>query len=200
MKKIVSGEIVLFLVVVGMTASLNAEQRRSRRELLSLPPNTTTVQTKHDDIAHFTCTTRSQATISWKMETRYLSENDFGVTILLCNDSAFLKSHLFVAVTNDALRGKYECFSSDEPDMAMETFLIENDPAQEKLLSTEDTVAIILSLSIAFIIGVFIAFFLLRGNRRIKKAKAMRETARSQARRGQNGAQQENLAVEEEIG
>lgn len=86
------------------------------------------------------------------------------------------------------------------PDMVMETFFIENDPAQEKLLSTEDTVAIILSLSIAFIIGVFIAFFLLRGNRRIKKAKAMRETARSQARRGHDGAQQENLAVEEEIG
>ena len=60
------------------------------------------------------------------MGTRYLSENDFGVTILLCNDSTFLKSHLFVAVTNDALRGKYECFSSDEPDMAMETFLIES--------------------------------------------------------------------------
>lgn len=46
--------------------------------------------------------------------------------MLLCNDSAFLKSHLFVAVTNDALRGKYECFSSDEPDMAMETFFIES--------------------------------------------------------------------------
>ena len=93
---------------------------------LPVPPNTTTVQTKHDDIAHFTCTTHSQATISWKMGTRYLSENDFGVTILLCNDSASLKSHLFVAVTNDALRGKYECFSSDEPDMAMETFFIES--------------------------------------------------------------------------
>ena len=88
------------------------------------------MQTKHDDIAHFTCTTRSQATISWKMETRYLSKNDFGVAILICNDSAFLKSHLFVAVTNNGLRGKYECFSSDEPDMAMETFFIES---KEKL-------------------------------------------------------------------
>ena len=91
-----------------------------------MPPNATTVYTKHDDIAHFTCTVRLQATISWKRERRDVTNDDLGIAILSLKNGGSLESHLFVAVTADDLRGKYECFSSDDPDVAMQTFLIKS--------------------------------------------------------------------------
>ena len=57
-----------------------------------------------------------------------------------------------------------------------------DDPAREGRLTTEETLAIILSLSIAFILVTAIAFFLWRGNRRLKKARAEHVAARSRAR------------------
>lgn len=55
------------------------------------------------------------------------------------------------------------------------------------MLSTEDYWAIILSLVISFTIAVSIAFFLWRGNRRLKKA---REEAKAQrSRNNHEGAQ-----------
>ena len=97
--------------------------------LSPVPPNTTEVQTKHNDIAHFTCTTRLLATISWKKETKDINNEELGLEILSYNESGaapFLKSHLLVAVTDDDLRGKYECFSSDDPRVAMKTFFIKS--------------------------------------------------------------------------
>ena len=55
------------------------------------------------------------------------------------------------------------------------------------MLSTEDYWAIILSLAISFIIAVSLAFFLWRGNRRIKKAHAEAKAQRS--RNNHEGAQ-----------
>lgn len=92
--------------------------------MLSVPPNTTTVYTKHNDIAHFSCTTRAQTTISWKKERRDVKNDDFGVAILSMTNGGDLESHLLIAVTDDDLRGKYECFSSADPDAAKETFFI----------------------------------------------------------------------------
>lgn len=94
--------------------------------MLQVPPNTTTVSTKHDDIAHFTCTTRAQATISWKKKRKDLSNSDLGIAILSTTNNGSLDSHLFIAVTDDDIRGKYECFSSDDLDVAMEAFVIES--------------------------------------------------------------------------
>ena len=92
-----------------------------------MPPNTTTVYTKHNDIAHFTCTARAQATISWKRERKDITNNDLGIAILPTKNDGSLESHLFIAVTDDDLRGKYECFSSDDdPDVAKEMFLIKS--------------------------------------------------------------------------
>ena len=55
------------------------------------------------------------------------------------------------------------------------------------MLSTEDYWAIILSLVISFTLAVSIAFFLWRGNRRLKKA---REEAKAQrSRNNHEGAQ-----------
>lgn len=198
MKKIILGYFILLFVVAVLTANSNAEQRRARRELPSLPPNTTEVRTKHNDIAHFTCTTRLLATISWKKETKDINNEELGLEILSYNESGaapFLKSHLLVAVTDDDLRGKYECFSSDDPRVAMKTFFIKNDTeSRDKMLPYETTLAIILSLSIAFFIVIFITFYLWRGHRR----RVKRETMRARGRRNHGGAQ-ENFAVQEEI-
>ncbi|XP_068693824.1 uncharacterized protein [Montipora foliosa] len=197
MKKIILGYFILLFVVVVLTANSNAEQRRARRELPSLPPNTTEVRTKHNDIAHFSCTTRLLATISWKKETKDINNEELGLEILSYNVSGaapFFKSHLLVAVTDDDLRGKYECFSSDDPGVAMKTFFIKNDSeSRDKRLPYEKILAIILSLSIAFFIVIFITFYLWRGHRQIK-----REAMRARGRRNHEGAQ-ENFAVQEEI-
>ena len=91
---------------------------------LQVPPNTTTVYTTHDDIAHFTCTAHDQATISWKREKKAVTEDDLGVAILSIKNGESLESHLLIAVTDEDLRGKYECFSSDDPDVAKATFFI----------------------------------------------------------------------------
>lgn len=187
-----------FVLGQGLTASQKAKQVRIRREQATLPPNTTTVSTKHDDIAHFTCTTGAQATISWKKKRKDLSNSDLGIAILSTTNNGSLDSHLFIAVTDDDIRGKYECFSSDDLDVAMEAFVIENDPAREGMLSKEETWAIILSLAIAFILVTCIGFFLWRGNRRLKRARAEKAAARSRARNNHDGAE-ENLAVEEEL-
>ena len=37
-----------------------------------------------------------------------------------------MESHLFVAVTDDDLRGKYVCISSDKHDEVLRTFVIES--------------------------------------------------------------------------
>lgn len=91
-----------------------------------MPPNTTTVYTKHDDIAHFTCTARDQVTISWKREKTGLTNNDLGVAMLSMKNGDTLESHLFIAVTDDDLRGKYTCISSDKPYEALQVFIIES--------------------------------------------------------------------------
>ena len=57
------------------------------------------------------------------------------------------------------------------------------------MLSKEDTWAIVLSLAIAFILVTCIAFFLCRGNRRLKKARAEKAAARSRSRNNHDGAE-----------
>ena len=83
------------------------------------------MRTKHDDIAHFTCTTRDQvARITWKRETEDLSNGDLGVALLETKNDGTMESHLFIAVTDDDYRGKYTCMSSNEPDVVLRTFVI----------------------------------------------------------------------------
>ena len=95
--------------------------------VLPASPNTTTVYTKHDDIAHFTCTTRAPATITWKRGRTNLENSDLGVEMLSMTENDHTsKSHLFIAITDDDLRGKYTCTSSDEPDVTLQTFIIES--------------------------------------------------------------------------
>ena len=53
-----------------------------------------------------------------------MKNDDFGVAILSMTNGGDLESHLLIAVTDDDLRGKYECFSSADPDAAKETFFI----------------------------------------------------------------------------
>ena len=66
--------------------------------------------------------------------------------------------------------------------------VVADDPAREGMLSTEDTWAIILSLSITIIIVSAVAFYLWRGNRRLKKARAEEVAARSRTRNNHDGA------------
>lgn len=94
--------------------------------VLLAPPNTTTVFTKHDDIAHFTCTARVQATITWKREGTVLENSDLGVEVLSIPNGNTWESHLFLAITDDDLRGKYTCTSSDDPDVTLQAFIIES--------------------------------------------------------------------------
>lgn len=183
--------VILCLTIHGVTAAQTL--RRYRREDLNL----TTVYTKHDDIAHFTCSVRDQtAGITWKRERTDLTDGDLGVAVLETKNGNNKESHLFVAVTDDDLRGKYVCISRDKPNEVLQTFVIENDPAREGKLSPEQYWAIILSISIAFLLLVFIAFFLWRGNRRIKKLQ--KEGKAQKSRKNHRGAE-ENLAVEEEL-
>lgn len=44
--------------------------------------------------------------------------------MLSIKDGDLLKSYLFIAITDDDLRGKYICTLSDEPDVALQTFII----------------------------------------------------------------------------
>ena len=44
----------------------------------------------------------------------------------LIENADTLKSYLFIAITDDDLRGKYTCTSSDEPDVTLQTFIIES--------------------------------------------------------------------------
>ena len=46
--------------------------------------------------------------------------------MLSTTNGSILKSHLFIAITNDDLRGKYTCMSSDEPDVTLQAFIIES--------------------------------------------------------------------------
>lgn len=182
---------ILFLAIHAVTAAVTFV--RHRREALNL----TTVHTRHDDIAHFTCTSRDQtASITWKRERKDLSNSDLGVAVLETKNGGNMESHLFVAVTDDDLRGKYVCISSDKPDEVLRTFVIENDPARKGTLSPEQFWAIILSVTIAFLLLVFIVFFLWRGNRRIKRAQ---KEGKAQRFRNNHGGAEENLAVEGEL-
>lgn len=201
MKNIVLGVLIFFCMIHGFTASQKAaKQRRLRREQPTSPPNTTTVYTKHDDIAHFTCTARAPATITWKRGRTELENSDLGVEMLSIKDGDLLKSYLFIAITDDDLRGKYICTLSDEPDVALQTFIIGNDPDREGMLSPQEYWAIILSLAISLFLAISIAFFLWRGNRRIKKAhKEAKERRTSQRSRNNHVGAQENFAVEEEV-
>lgn len=198
MKNIVLGILIFFH---GFTASQKAaKQRRLRREQPTSPPNTTTVYTKHDDIAHFTCTARAPVTIAWKRGRTELQNSDLGVEMLPIKKGDFLESHLFIAITDDDLRGEYTCTLSDEPDVTLQTFIIGNDPAREGMLSPEEYWAIILSLAISLFLAISIAFFIWRGNRRIKKAhKEAKEQRTSQRYRNNLVGAQENFAVEEEV-
>ena len=58
------------------------------------------------------------------------------------------------------------------------------DPDLEGKLTKEETSAIILALSITIVLVSFIALFLCRGNRRLKKARAADLAERSRARKG----------------
>ena len=62
------------------------------------------------------------------------------------------------------------------------------DPDLEGKLTKEETSAIILALSITIVLVSFIALFLCRGNRRLKKARAVDLAERSRARKGHHGA------------
>ena len=54
-----------------------------------------------------------------------MKEEDLGVAILsMKTPLGSLESHLLIAVTSEDLRGKYECFSSANPNVAQKTFLI----------------------------------------------------------------------------
>ncbi|CAH3193422.1 unnamed protein product, partial [Porites evermanni] len=167
--------------------------------LLQVPPNATTVNTKHNDIAHFTCTALGQDTVRWKREGEDLKEEDLGVAILSAlKKPGSWESHLLIAVTSEDLRGKYECFSSADSNATQETFFIGKDPDLEGKLTKEETWAIILASSITMVLVSSIAFFLWRGNRRLKKARAADLAERSRTRNSHHGARV-NRAVEEEI-
>ena len=93
--------------------------------LLQVPPNATIVNTKHNDIAHFTCTALGHDTVRWKREGEDLKEEDLGVaTLSALEKPGSWESHLLIAVTSEDLRGKYECFSSADSNAAQETFFI----------------------------------------------------------------------------
>ena len=62
------------------------------------------------------------------------------------------------------------------------------DPDLEGKLTKEETSAIILALSITIVLVSFIALFLCRGNRRLKKARAADLAERSRARKSHHGA------------
>lgn len=190
---------ILFCMAHVLMADQMAHLGRVRREQGSLPPNATIVNTKHNDIAHFTCTALGQDTVRWKREGEDLKEEDLGVAVLSAlKKTGSLESHLLIAVTSDDLRGKYECFSSADSNEAQETFFIGKDPDLEGKLTKKETWAIILALSITIVLVSFIALFLWRGNRRLKKARAADLAERSRTRKSHHGARV-NVAVEEEI-
>ena len=70
-----------------------------------------------------------------------------------------------------------------------------DDPAREGMLSPEEYWAIILSLAISLFLAISLAFFLWRGNRRIKKAHEEAKVRRTSQRSRNNheGAQVGNV-------
>ena len=88
--------------------------------------NGTFLDTKDDDIAHFTCTSRGKPRplVRWEKEGVTVKDKDEGIAILSKRNASVEESHLFVAVSGNERRGKYICVASNEGGVAKQSFNI----------------------------------------------------------------------------
>ena len=90
-------------------------------EILS---NGTSLETKDDDIAHFTCTSRGEPRplVRWEKEGLTVKDKDEGIAILSKSNDSVEESHLFIAVSRNERRGKYICVASNEEGVVKQSF------------------------------------------------------------------------------
>ena len=88
--------------------------------------NGTSVSTKDDDIAHFTCTSRGEPSplLRWERNGATVKDSDEGVAILSKSNASLEESHLFIAVTGSGRRGNYICVATNEEGVAKQSFTI----------------------------------------------------------------------------
>ena len=88
--------------------------------------NGTSVSTKDDDIAHFTCTSRGEPRplLRWERNGATVKDSDEGVAILSKSNASLEESHLFIAVTGSGRRGNYICVATNEEGVAKQSFTI----------------------------------------------------------------------------
>ena len=88
--------------------------------------NGTYLDTKDDDIAHFTCISRGEPRplVRWEKEGVTVKDKDEGLAILSKNNASIEESHLFIAVSGNKRRGKYICVASNEEGVAKQSFNI----------------------------------------------------------------------------
>ncbi|XP_078364974.1 vascular endothelial growth factor receptor 1-like isoform X2 [Oculina patagonica] len=163
--------------------------------------NGTALDTKDDDIAHFTCTSRGEPRplIQWEKEGVAVKDKDEGIAILSKNNGSIEESHLFVAVSGNGRRGEYICVVSNEEGVAKQSFTIKG---TSNKLSILDIAAICISVGLGMFFVCAIGFLLRRGAKKIKQSER-RHRARtiSQSSCQENGAligdspEQENKIV-----
>ncbi|KAJ7374557.1 hypothetical protein OS493_004895 [Desmophyllum pertusum] len=150
--------------------------------------NGTSLDTKDDDIAHFTCTSRGQPRplFRWEKEGVTVKDTDEGIAILSRSNDSLEESHLFIAVTGDGRRGDYICVVSTEEGVAKQSFSIKG---TSNKLSSLDIAAIGISVGLGVFFVVTIGFLLRRGANK-KKQSERRQRARtiSQSSCQENGA------------
>ena len=88
--------------------------------------NGTLLDIEDNDIAHITCTTRSELrpVVRWEKEGIVVQDKDKGVAILTRSNGSVEESHLFVAVTGNNRRGEYICVVTNEKGISKQSFRI----------------------------------------------------------------------------
>lgn len=86
--------------------------------------NGSSLETKDDDIAHFTCMSRGKPrpVVRWEREGVIIKDQDEGIAILSKRNDTTEESHLFIAVSGNGRRGKYICVASNEKGVVKQSF------------------------------------------------------------------------------
>lgn len=153
--------------------------------------NGTSVSTKDDDIAHFTCTSRGEPRplLRWERNGATVKDSDEGVAILSKSNASLEESHLFIAVTGSGRRGNYICVATNEEGVAKQSFTI---VSYSRKLSSTDIAAIGISIGLALFFVLAIAFLMRRGAKKIKQSDK-RQRARTISQSSTQAEDQEAL-------
>lgn len=180
----------MFLVTLAGSALLQSVYVVTKGVTPEILNKGSSLETKDDDIAHFTCMSRGKPrpVVRWEREGVTIKDQDKGIAILSKRNDTTEESHLFIAVSGNGRRGEYICVVSNEEGVVKQSFDIKR-TADE--LSTIDIAAICISVGLALFFVCAIGFFLRRGANKIKQSETRhraRTISQSSSSCQENGA------------